>query len=311
MLILAPSLSDNRADSEMKKKTRKSLSLASKECYRAVNDTVHNHRFRILDFTRYGSNSASDVLSKLMSQPEQARMVKEMAMKDIKMRKPRTSIMQQIQNHIQRLAVPATLKHELVHNDEYPGCVMKHTILLSISERLEVLWLDSNFFHFGQGLLDIFKEAARPGSAILPRLREVNVNMMKMLPIEHLQAILRLPALKTFDCHGYVCTIQRTRQTTGPRQLVSVHVEQRHDRGYHWLQRLLRACPQLEDLSLMTYTHSDFHNSSEYWTIGHSLREYSQQLLHLKLENRCKTEVDDSCSDKMDALGTLEPLARL
>jgi len=37
-----------------------------------------------------------------------------------------------------------SLNHALMHNSEYPKCVSKHAILLSVSNTLEVLWLDSH-----------------------------------------------------------------------------------------------------------------------------------------------------------------------
>jgi len=36
-----------------------------------------------------------------------------------------------------------SLNHTLMHNSEYPKCVSKHAILLSVSNMLEALWLDS------------------------------------------------------------------------------------------------------------------------------------------------------------------------
>ena len=303
----SPSLSDSSAISALKKRTRKSLSLASKEFH----DVVYKYRFRIVDVTPSGRYCPCTMLDKLMAQPERTILIRELAIDDTRRVTPCPALMQRIQDYLQPLAVPATLKHELMHNSLYPGCVVRHAILLSVSGRLELLSLDSHFFCLRQGLLNIFQEAARPGSTFLPRLREVNVKMMKMLPTGQLQAILRLPGLETFECHGYVSTIQRTRQTTGPRQIVAVHYEQRHDGSGSWLASLLQACPSLEDLSMMTHNHSQGHNSVEYTTMGDTLRTYGQQLLHLKFVNRCKTEVDSTCSDKMDALGTLEPLARL
>lgn len=134
---------------------------------------------------------------------------------------------------------------------------------------------------------------------------------IKALPLWHLQAILQLPALKTFVCHGFVCTIQQTCQTTEPRDIISVHLEQRHQNDRQWLECLLAVCPDLEALSIMTHSHSHDHNSTEYTMIGDTLRTHGQHLVHLKLENKYKTDVDDTCIDKMPALGSLEALASL
>ena len=302
---LAPSLSDDRTERALKQTSRRSLSLASKQCHEAV----HPHRFRVLDLTRHGSQNPYAVLSKLISQPgpEQAQQVRELAIRDASRRC--MPLMPQIHYQIGSLAVPATLKHDLLHNTQYWGSLLEYTILLSVSNRLEILWLDFDQFTLGRGLRNIFQEAARPELTLLPCLREVNVKMEKALPTEQMQDILRLPALQTFECHGYICTIRRTRQDTGPRDILSIHVEQHSGIDSHWVQRLLLACPHLEDLSMETYTNG--HGAHFYTTMGETLRTYGQQLRHLKLENRCKSGIEEACGDKMEALGGLEPLERL
>ena len=70
--------------------------------------------------------------------------------------------MQRVWNHIDTLAVPATLKHELMHNNEYSGRIAEYTILLSVSTSLEVLWLDIDHFYLRKFLFNIFQEAATP-----------------------------------------------------------------------------------------------------------------------------------------------------
>jgi len=204
---LAASLFDSRAEFQLKKKARRGLSLASRECYGAVD----NHRFRMLDFSYNGSRMSHGVLLKLMSRPEQARLVKELALRDTRMRYVlRTYFMQECRNHVATLAVPASLKHELMYNYEYfdPGRLTEYRILLSVASSLEVLCLDLKATTFCHGLekfhLEVFREAARPGSTFLRHLREVHVTAAKAMSIEHLQAILQLPALKTFGCHGFV-----------------------------------------------------------------------------------------------------------
>jgi len=332
---LVPNVHDWQYESSEKYKALQSLALTSKAWKATAYQYLH-YRVKVeperLYYASSVAHSAEKVLSRLVSRPETASMVKELSV--YYYYEPGSKNEKYDTEHLLKVVDGLEVTKDL--KSDMKRCVQKrsrplpepfplHTILPAICKRLRVYEINLCKGVDQETLKAMMSDAARNGSTVFQHLREMDITGERYsMDLDLLTTILRIPALQTLSTDIFDVGLN-FHFISDDQPTDSVHSSLRKinlSKGIidsNMLAFLLKACPLMQEISVVSEAMTKAYRLQkfEYESLGNILRQYGTGLTSLKLEYRkpkaCEIHLAENSADYSysQTLGSLATLTKL